>query len=103
LPRPLHAQRAGACRQERPARRLIATAFAQDDAEAARAQWRKIADQLRPKLPKLAAFLDEAETDVLACMTFPSQNRTKLNSTNPIKRVNGEIKRRTDVVGIFPQ
>jgi transposase-like protein len=45
---------------------FIATAFAQDDAEAARAQWRRIADQLRPKLPKLAAFLDEAETDVLA-------------------------------------
>src|SRR6188508_2464715 len=51
---------------------FIATAFAQDDAEAARAQWRRIADQLRPKLPKLTAFLDEAETDVLAYMTFPA-------------------------------
>lgn len=51
---------------------FIATAFAQDDAEAARAQWRRIADQLRPKLPKLAAFLDEAETDVLAYMSFPT-------------------------------
>jgi transposase-like protein len=50
---------------------FIATAFAQDDAEAARTQWRKVADQLRPKLPKLAGFLDEAETDVLAYMTFP--------------------------------
>lgn len=50
---------------------FIATAFAQDDAEAARTQWRKVADQLRPKLPKLASFLDEAETDVLAYMTFP--------------------------------
>src|SRR6202012_1913953 len=50
---------------------FIATAFAQDDAEAARAQWRRIADQLRPKLPKLAVFLDEAETDVLAYMSFP--------------------------------
>jgi len=50
---------------------LIATAFAQGDAETARAQWRKVADQLRPKLPKLAGFLDEAETDVLAYMTFP--------------------------------
>ncbi|MGY3695472.1 transposase-like protein [Bradyrhizobium sp. USDA 3240] len=47
---------------------FIATAFAQDDAEAATAQWRKVADQLRPKLPKLADFLDEAETDVLAYM-----------------------------------
>src|SRR5436853_431385 len=50
---------------------FIATAFAQDDGEAARTQWRKVADQLRPKLPKLAGFLDEAETDVLAYMTFP--------------------------------
>ena len=81
---------------------FIATAFAQDDAAAARAQWRKIADQLRPKLPKLAAYLDEAEADVLAYMTFPAQHRAKLHSTNPIERLNGEIKRRTDVVGIFP-
>jgi putative transposase len=81
---------------------FIATAFAQDDATAARAQWRRVADQLRPKLPKLAAFLDEAEADVLAYMTFPAQHRVKLHSTNPIERLNGEIKRRTDVVGIFP-
>jgi transposase-like protein len=81
---------------------FIATAFAQDDAEAARAQWRRVADQLRPKLPKLAAFLDDAEADVLAYMTFPVAHRTKLHSTNPLERVNGEIKRRTDVVGIFP-
>jgi putative transposase len=46
---------------------FIATAFAQDDAEAARAQWRRVADQLRPKLPKLAAFMDDPEADVLAC------------------------------------
>ncbi len=81
---------------------FIATAFAQNDAEAARLQWRRVADQLRPKLPKLAAFLDHAETDVLAYMTFPPAHRAKLHSTNPIERLNGEIKRRTDVVGIFP-
>jgi transposase-like protein len=81
---------------------FIATAFAQDDADAARAQWRRVADQLRPKLPKLAAFLDQAEADVLAYMTFPPAHRAKLHSTNPIERVNGEIKRRTEVVGIFP-
>jgi putative transposase len=81
---------------------FIGTAFAQDDAEAARAQWRRVADQIRPKLPKLASFLDEAEPDVLAYMTFPAAHRAKLHSTNPIERLNGEIKRRTDVVGIFP-
>jgi len=81
---------------------FIATAFAQDDAEAARTQWRKVADQLRPKLRKLAGFLDEAETDVLAYMTFPPQHRTKLHSTNPLERLNKEVKRRADVVGIFP-
>jgi len=81
---------------------FMSAAFAQDDAEAARAQWRKVADQLRPKLPKLAALLDEAEADVLAYMTFPAAHRAKLHSTNPIERINGEIKRRTDVIGIFP-
>jgi putative transposase len=81
---------------------FIATAFAQDDAETAKAQWRRIAGHLRPKLPKLATFLDEAETDVLAYMTFPPQHLTKLRSTNPIERLNGEIMRRTDVDGIFP-
>lgn len=81
---------------------FVATAFAQDDAEAARQQWRKVADQLRPKLRKLAEMMDEAEPDVLAYMAFPQAHRAKLHSTNPIERLNGEIKRRTDVVGIFP-
>ncbi|MGD9885724.1 MAG: IS256 family transposase, partial [Reyranella sp.] len=81
---------------------FIATAFAQDDAEQARAQWRRVADQLRPKVPKLAALMDNAEPDVLAYMSFPGQHRVKLHSTNPLERLNGEIKRRTDVVGIFP-
>jgi hypothetical protein len=81
---------------------FIATAFAQEDAEAAKTQWRKVADQLRLKLPKLAACMDEAEADVLAYMDFPAAHRTKLHSTNPLERVNGEVKRRTDVVGVFP-
>ncbi len=81
---------------------FIGTAFVQDDAEAARAQWRQVADQLRPKVPKLAALMDDAEADVLAFMTFPKDHRAKIHSINPLERLNGEIKRRTDVVGIFP-
>src|SRR3954453_18834569 len=81
---------------------FIGPAFAQDDAEAARAQWRQVADQLRPRVKKLAELMDEAESDVLAYMSFPSPHRAKLHSTNPIERLNGEIKRRTEVVGIFP-
>lgn len=80
---------------------FIATAFAQETPEAARQQWRSVADQVRPKLPKLATLMDDAEPDVLAYMTFPKEHRAKLHSTNPIERLNGEIKRRTEVVGIF--
>ena len=81
---------------------FIATAFAQEDAEMARLQWRQVANQLRPKVAKLAALMDEAEADVLAFMSFPKDHRPKIHSTNPLERLNGEIKRRTDVVGIFP-
>src|SRR5262249_52767795 len=75
---------------------------AQDDAQAAKTHWRKVADQPRPKLGKLAAFMDEAEINVLAYMGFPKEHRPKIYSTNGLERLNGEIKRRTDVVGIFP-
>jgi transposase-like protein len=81
---------------------FIATAFAQEDAETARVQWRQVADQLRPKVPKLATLMDDAEADVLAFMSFPKDHRPKIHSTNPLERLNGEIKRRTEVVGIFP-
>src|ERR1700676_923990 len=77
---------------------LINTVFAQETASAAREQWRAVADQFRTKFPKLATFLDEAEPDVLAFMDFPKAHRKQLASTNPLERVNAEIKRRTDVV-----
>ena len=81
---------------------LINTALAQETTEAAHEQWRVVADHFRTKLPKLAAMLDEAENDVLAFMDFPRAHRKQIASTNPLERLNAEIKRRTDVVGIFP-
>ena len=87
-------------------RRVVAafagTAFARGDAGTAKARWRKMAGQLRPKVPKLAGPMDEAEPDVLACMTFPAAHRVKLHSTNSPERPDGEVKRRTGVAGIFP-
>jgi transposase-like protein len=69
----------------------IGTPFAQDDAAAARKQWRQVADQARPRLSRLASLMDDAEADVLAHMSFPVQHRAKLHSTNSLERLNGEI------------
>jgi transposase-like protein len=80
----------------------LRTVFTQQDQDAARAQWRQVADGLRERFGRLAAAMDEAEDDVLAYMSFHSDHWTKISSTNPLERLNGEIKRRTNVVGIFP-
>lgn len=80
----------------------IRTVFTQENQEAARRQWRQVADGLRERFDRLANAMDSAEDDVLAYMTFHPDHWAKISSTNPLERLIGEIKRRTDVIGIFP-
>jgi putative transposase len=81
---------------------FIATAFAQNTAESTSTQCCDVADQIRSKVPDLAPITDDAEPGVLTCMPFRKEHRAKQNPTNPIERMNGTIKRSTEVVGIFP-
>jgi len=80
----------------------IRTVFAQPEPEMARQTWRQVAEGFRSRYPKLATLLDAAEADVLAYLAFPSDHWRQIWSNNPLERVNREVKRRTDVVGIFP-
>ena len=81
---------------------VVKTVFAEKDRDQAHARWREVADSLRERFRDVAELMDEAEHDVLAYMAFDENLRSKLHSTNPLERVNKEIKRRTNVVGIFP-
>ncbi len=80
----------------------IRTVFAEPEPQAARQRWRQVADGFRKRYPRLATLLDEAEAEVLAYLAFPAAHWRQIWSNNPLERLNKEVKRRTDVVGIFP-
>ena len=88
----------------------IRTAFVQETKDDAHKEWRvmpeacvaHVADRLRDRFPRLSVLMDEAENDVLAYMAFPKEHWAQIHSTNPLERLNREVKRRTNVVSIFP-
>jgi transposase-like protein len=80
----------------------IRTVFAQPGAQSAHEQWRRVSDSFRARFPKLSELMDEAEEDVLSYAAFPQEHWQKIWSNNPLERLNKEVKRRTNVVGIFP-
>ncbi len=81
---------------------VFRTIFAQPDAAAVQATWDTVRDQLAERFPKIGPFMDDAKAEVLAFTAYPRAHWTKIWSTNPLERVNKEIKRRARVVGIFP-
>ena len=80
----------------------IRTVFAQPDVGSAREQWRRVSEGFRHRFPRLSDLMEEAEEDVLSYAAFPREHWQKIWSNNPLERVNKEVKRRTNVVGIFP-
>jgi len=80
----------------------IRTAFAQETEKEARAEWAAVADRLRERFPRVAALMEEARDDVLAYMSFHKTHWSQIRSTNPLERLNREVKRRTNVASIFP-
>lgn len=81
---------------------LVRQVFVQPDPDSARRAWRQVTDQVRPRFERAANLMDAAEDEVLAYFDFPAVHRVKLHSTNTLERLNKEIKRRANVVGIFP-
>ena len=81
---------------------LVRSIFAQPDAEAVWAQFHRVVDQLEERFPDAAIMLAEAGSDILAFRSFPQAHWRQVWSNNPQERLNKEIRRRTDVVGIFP-
>ena len=81
---------------------VIRSIFEQPDEPSARAQLRRVVDGLASRFPAVAELLIGAEPDLLVHFTFPDSHRRQIRSTNPLERLNKEIKRRTAVVGIFP-
>ncbi len=80
----------------------IRTVFAQPDLGGAHQQWRRVSEGFRDRFPRLSELMEEAEEDVLSYAAFPQEHWQKIWSNNPLERVNKEVKRRTNVVGIFP-
>ena len=80
----------------------LRTAFDQDTLADSKEHWTKLIEAFQPRHPKLAELMLRAEEDVLAYKTFPQAHWRQIHSTNPLERLNKEIKRRTNVVGIFP-
>jgi transposase-like protein len=81
---------------------IVRTIFAQPDHASAMTQLRKVADGLRTRFPRAATVLEDAAEDILAYRHLPIEHQRQLHSTNPLERLNKEIKRRSNVVGIFP-
>ena len=81
---------------------LVRSIFAQPDTDSVREQHKRVVDQLRPKMRDAATMLDECKEELLAFTNFPKEHWRQIWSNNPQERLNRELRRRTDVVGIFP-
>ena len=88
--------------RSKPVNALVSTIFAQTSQEAVAAQYQHVIDALRDAFPEIAQMLKDAEPDLTAFAAFPREHWTKIWSNNPIERLNREIKRRADVVQVFP-